>query len=228
MNFVLKKCKTRTERRKFESFSPSKLGSGIILHPKQPWVVALGKLWDIPQRKVIRQFVDNGPKVLNHQESYDPMAVVDAAGVSYIPVRPYTAARTGVFTPDGERLITGHDEGFLCLWDVRTGRLLSGGYTQGAPGAIASVVLSRDGRSVLVGGSYCIAPWNRRPVMCDHYVRMWHIPRFEMIPSSWAAILHPGAYLGCRQAIAARTYEWVETTPQRLSEWWKETIKVGP
>lgn len=63
------------------------------------------------------------------------------------------------FSPDGMTLASGHFDGMIRFWDMRSGALL---FTIQAEEVIESLAFSPDGRMLATGGSYT-----------NHYVRLW-------------------------------------------------------
>lgn len=64
-----------------------------------------------------------------------------------------------VFSPDGMTLASGHYDGTIRFWDMRSGNLL---YTIQTDEVIESLAFSPDGRMLATGGSYS-----------NHLVRLW-------------------------------------------------------
>jgi len=64
-------------------------------------------------------------------------------------------------SPDGRRLLTGHQDRMVRLWDVATGKELQ--RFEGHTGAVQCVAFSTDGGRAVSGGS-------------DNTVRVWGLP----------------------------------------------------
>jgi WD40 repeat protein len=62
------------------------------------------------------------------------------------------------FSPDGKRIVTGHDSGIVCTWDASSGKLV--GILHGHESRVASVAFSPDGKRIASGSS-------------DKSVRIW-------------------------------------------------------
>jgi WD40 repeat protein len=71
-----------------------------------------------------------------------------------------------VFSPDGKRLVSAGEDGFVKLWDTRTGQeaLTLGGHT----GAVRSVAFSPDARLLAAAGDDgTITIWDGTPLDRD-------------------------------------------------------------
>lgn len=87
-------------------------------------------------------------------------------------------ATASAFTPDSKRLLTGHGDGSLRLWDIATGAEICRTYPYRNETPIHGLAVSPDGQTVLTAGPGTTFTWDdiRWPIK-DHYVRLWRIPK---------------------------------------------------
>ena len=84
--------------------------------------------------------------------------------------------RCMAFTPAGDRLISGGDDGVVRIWEVSTGKELRR-FGSGSKG-ITSLILTRDGKQIITGGN-------------DGVIRVWAMPR-EKLATKTAALTSGG------------------------------------
>ena len=83
----------------------------------------------------------------------------------------------GAFSPDGRRILTGHSNGYLRLWDAETGQEICHALAFKNNAAVLAVAFFPDGKQAISGGSgYAegIAPPNG--IRQDPYMRVWELP----------------------------------------------------
>ena len=83
----------------------------------------------------------------------------------------------GAFSPDGHRILTGHSNGYLRLWDAKTGQEICHTFAFKNHAAVLAVAFLPDGKQAISGGSgYAegIAPPNG--IRQDPYMRIWALP----------------------------------------------------
>jgi WD40 repeat protein len=93
-------------------------------------------LWDPAAEKVVRRFG-------GHKDS----------------------VRTGAFSPDGRRLLTGGDDGAIKLWDAATGALIR---TFTGVGPVQIVAFSPDGKRIFAGGNGSARLWDTQTGAPSH------------------------------------------------------------
>ncbi len=110
-----------------------------------------------------------------------PVVSDTAYGVALIEMRDMAGVRDVAFLPDGDRLVTVGDDGFIRLWDVDTGAQVA--QFGGDDGSLVTVDVSADGTRIVTGS------WTGT-------VRLWdvqagfEITRFETSGSSlWGIAL---------------------------------------
>lgn len=152
-------------------YSTSSPTIGLAVDPAGKTLIVALRLWSIPEWKELRQLDERGRR--------EP-----AAPERKVFRRVYDSA----FTPDGQRVLTAHGDGYIRLWDVATGSLLSKALALMNKTPVYSVDISPDGRYCLSAGSGFITDWtiNTKKLGIprqDPFVRYWRMPTKFAVPA---------------------------------------------
>lgn len=143
--------------------------AAVAVHPNGTQALTGGadktvKLWDLAAGKELRSFAGMGDAVTAVAFSREATPTKAAAagldktvrvwnladGKELLKLTHAAAVRGLAFSPDGSRLATATDAGRVAVFDAVTGQELQ--FSQ-QPGAVASVLFSADGRTVIFGGA---------------------------------------------------------------------------
>jgi len=100
-------------------------------------------LWDINTGEVIHAFIGSSDEA-NHANS------------EHDDTNHNNTVNSVAFSPDGERALSGSDDGTMKLWNMSTGQLIR----TFDPSGVNSVAYSPDGQTALSGGSTTMTLWN--------------------------------------------------------------------
>ena len=119
------------------------------------------------------------------------------------------------FSPDATRLATGHKDGSVRLWDVRTGRLLS---AQSRADGIKALAFSPDGEALIIAEETSLVFWNVATQQVTHRLDgAGFLHHQSLVPDSLLFVLKDRGHVVLRDFMRSQAIGQRQTTPLPVS-----------